>query len=71
MMICRCGREYFGYPAVSRLDGKPVCSRCGTMEALIDAGFEKIEEILELIYGEGSEVDIYRDDGRETRRDEP
>lgn len=53
------------YPAVSRRDGKPVCPRCGTMEALQDAGIdeEKIEEILEMIYGEGSEVDIYRDDG--------
>ena len=62
-MICRCGREYFGYPAVSRRDGESVCSRCGTMEALQDGGFEKIEKILEMLYGEGSEVDIHRDDG--------
>jgi ribosomal protein S27AE len=33
----RCGRDYQGYPALSRLDNKTeVCSPCGTDEALRD-----------------------------------
>lgn len=34
--ICpRCKQRYSGYPAISRTDNKtPICSRCGTAEAL-------------------------------------
>lgn len=36
--ICpRCGKEYEGYPALSRKDNKTkICSQCGTMEAISD-----------------------------------
>lgn len=33
----RCGSTYDGYPAISRTDNKtPICSPCGTLEALED-----------------------------------
>ena len=34
--ICfNCGREYTGYPAISRKDNKTeICPRCGMIEAL-------------------------------------
>lgn len=34
--VCpRCRQRYSGYPAISRSDNKtPICSRCGTAEAL-------------------------------------
>lgn len=34
--ICpSCGKEYEGYPALSRIDNKtPICSECGVKEAL-------------------------------------
>ena len=36
MKICpRCGREYYDFPALSRVDNKTeICSRCGTEEAI-------------------------------------
>ena len=35
----RCLRLYTGYPALSRRDNKTeICSRCGTEEAVLDAG---------------------------------
>lgn len=36
MAICpKCGREYEGYPALSRVDNKTeICSECGMREAL-------------------------------------
>lgn len=55
-MICPiCGREYHNPPAISRRDSYLICSRCGTREALEDAGVEKIETILEAMYGEECE----------------
>lgn len=54
-MICPiCGREFFRPPAVSRRDSSPICSRCGTREALEDLGMdeERIEAILTAIYGD-------------------
>ena len=31
----KCGKEYTGYPAISRTDNKTeICSECGTAEAL-------------------------------------
>ena len=34
--ICpKCGKEYIGYPAISREDNKtPICPDCGVREAL-------------------------------------
>lgn len=55
-MICPvCGSEFFCPPAISRRDNSPICSRCGTREALEDAGMENIEEIMEKMYGEECE----------------
>ena len=34
-----CGNIYFEAPAVSRTDGKSICSECGTREALESLGF--------------------------------
>jgi predicted RNA-binding Zn-ribbon protein involved in translation (DUF1610 family) len=38
--ICpRCGKEYTGYPALSRKDNEtPICSDCGMEEALESMG---------------------------------
>lgn len=38
--VCpRCGKEYVGYPAISRLDNATeICPECGIREALDDAG---------------------------------
>lgn len=38
MNICpKCGRQYEGYPATSRIDNKTkICSDCGLREALED-----------------------------------
>ena len=34
-----CGREYFGYPALSRTDNKTlICSECGQRQALESIG---------------------------------
>lgn len=56
-MICPiCGREFIRPPAISRRDPTIlIFSRCGSREALEDAGIENIEEILERIYGEECE----------------
>ena len=48
----KCGREYEGYPAISRVDNETeICPECGTREALESAGIspEKQEEILKTI----------------------
>lgn len=46
--ICpRCGKEYEGYPAISRKDNKTeICSYCGVQEALeiFDDKFYKGED---------------------------
>lgn len=47
-----CGNIYFEAPAVSRTDGKSICSECGTIEALESLGVPKEEQdkILEIIH---------------------
>lgn len=51
--ICpKCGKEYTGAPALSRLDNTTlVCPDCGTREALESIGMEttEIEEIIEVL----------------------
>ncbi len=44
--ICpRCGCTYHGRPAISREDNlTPICSDCGTREALITIGVSKEEQ---------------------------
>lgn len=53
MKTCpKCGKEYEGYPAISRADNETeICPECGTREALESAGIspEKQEEILKEI----------------------
>lgn len=53
MKTCpKCGKEYEGYPAISRVDNETeICPECGTREALESAGIspEKQEEILKTI----------------------
>ena len=51
--ICaKCGREYKGVPALSRVDNSLICPDCGTREALESIGvcFEEQEQILETIH---------------------
>lgn len=58
-MICPiCGREFLRPPAVSRRDNHtPICSRCGTREALENLGMDedRIEGVLIAIYGDDVE----------------
>ena len=53
--ICpRCGKEYHGYPAISRVDNETaICPDCGTRESLESIGIspEEQEKILEIIHG--------------------
>ncbi len=48
----KCGKAINGYPAVSRVDGAPICSDCGTREALESMGMCAAEQdrIIELIH---------------------
>ncbi len=48
----KCGKSVDGYPAVSRVDGLPICSDCGTREALESIGVYAAEQdrIIELIH---------------------
>ena len=49
----KCGREYTGHPAISRMDGEtPICPDCGTREALEALGIstEEQERILQAIH---------------------
>ena len=52
--ICpKCGQEYKGVPALSRMDGKTlICADCGTRESLDSIGISKAEqdEILKIIH---------------------
>ncbi len=52
--ICpKCGKEYHGSPALSRVDNRTyICSDCGTREALESIGVDKEEqeEILNTIH---------------------
>lgn len=54
--ICpRCGKAYYGPPAISRMDNQTlICPDCGTREALesIDVNKEEQEEILAIIHRE-------------------
>ena len=45
--ICpKCGKEYVGYPAISRDDNKTeICPNCGTREALDRFGMSEEEAI--------------------------
>lgn len=53
--ICpRCGKEYTGRPALSRADNQtPLCTDCGTREALesIGVGTAEQDKILKAIHG--------------------
>lgn len=49
----KCGKEYEGYPAISRTDNKTeICPDCGTLEALeaIGASEEMKEEVLRTLH---------------------
>lgn len=48
----KCGREYNGVPALSRVDGAPICPDCGTREALDSIGIcpDEQEKIIETIH---------------------
>ena len=51
--ICpKCGCTYTERPAYSRIDGEPICSDCGTREALSSLGISKEEQekILSIIH---------------------
>lgn len=52
--VCpKCGKEYTGYPALSRDDNRThICPDCGTREALesISVSEEEQEIILEIIH---------------------
>lgn len=52
--VCpKCGQEYKGVPALSRMDGKTlICADCGTRESLDSIGISKAEqdEILKIIH---------------------
>ena len=60
--ICpKCGKEYQGSPALSRVDNKTyICPDCGTREALesIGVGQAEQEEILGIIHGIGRSEDV-------------
>ena len=44
--ICpHCRKAYHGHPAISRLDNEaPICSDCGTREALESLGISRAEQ---------------------------
>lgn len=43
--VCpKCGMEYRGVPALSRVDNSPICSDCGTREALESIGVNPAEQ---------------------------
>lgn len=52
--VCpKCGREYTGHPALSRLDNETlICPDCGTREALesIGVGVSEQDAIIETIH---------------------
>ena len=56
-VVCpRCGKVYTDRPAISRADDKtPICSDCGTREALESIGIDTAEQdkILRAIHGTG------------------
>jgi len=56
MKLCKkCGKQYSGQPAVSRVDGSDICAWCGYKEALdeaVEAGIIEegvVEETLVLL----------------------
>lgn len=43
--VCpKCGAEYKGVPALSRVDNSPICPDCGTREALESIGVKPDEQ---------------------------
>jgi len=44
--ICpKCKKQYSGYPAISRRDNQtPICSYCGTQEALFDFNLDRLKK---------------------------
>ena len=55
--ICpKCRKTYHGHPALSREDGfTEICSDCGMMEAMTDAGMsldeqKDLREIMDMVY---------------------
>ncbi|MBD5113570.1 MAG: hypothetical protein HDT42_13715 [Ruminococcaceae bacterium] len=51
--VCpKCGKSYCGVPALSRADNSPICSDCGTREALESIGVksEEQEQILNAMH---------------------
>lgn len=52
--VCpRCGKTYYGHPALSRADNEtPICPDCGTREALESIGVcsEEQDSIIETIH---------------------
>jgi hypothetical protein len=42
----RCGGPITGFPALSRRDNKTnICNECGVIEALIDAGYMRPDDV--------------------------
>lgn len=51
--VCpKCGKTYYGVPALSRADNSPICPDCGTREALDSIGVnaEEQEQILNTMH---------------------
>ena len=56
----RCGKLYTEHPAISRKDNKTeICSRCGTEEALEQAGFDyKFIQLLDNLHNIANEYNV-------------
>lgn len=56
----KCGKLYTDHPAISRTDNKTeICPRCGTIEALAEAGFDlKFIEMLDNLHNVANEFDV-------------
>lgn len=56
--VCpKCGKEYTGYPALSREDNETyICPDCGVREALQSIGVsgEEQDKIIAIIHGQGN-----------------
>ena len=48
----KCGQLFKGHPAMSRVDGSPICSDCGVREAMesMNVDPEETERVLEVIH---------------------
>lgn len=51
MKCPKCGKEYTGKPALSRIDGSKICSICGSIEAMDAVGWseEDKNEVIEMM----------------------